>query len=101
MKDKQSQKDTRVASNDGLERMLVEALAFYADIETYFAIGFFPDRPCGKFMTDFEKTDLGHKPGKCARKALRKYLKMRSPLRSAAGEPGVRDRCPSGTAHLP
>ena len=78
MKAKKKPRSNRVASDDGLERTLVEALAFYADIETYFAIGFFPDRPCGEFMTDFEKTDLGHKPGKRARKALRKYLKMRS-----------------------
>ena len=78
MKAKKKRRPIRVALNDGLERMLVEALAFYANIETYFAIGFFPDRPCGEFMSDFEKTDLGHKPGKRARKALRKYLKMRS-----------------------
>lgn len=47
------------------------ALGFYADPETYFAIGFFPDPPCGEFMDDFEETkDLGAKPGKRARAAL-------------------------------
>lgn len=32
---------------------LVWALGFYADHETYFAIGFLGDRPCGEFMDDF------------------------------------------------
>lgn len=51
------------------------ALEFYADPETYFAIGFMPDRPCGEFMEDFE--DVEHddggkwfKPGKRARAVL-------------------------------
>jgi len=56
--------------------MLEEALLFYADPETYFAIGFFSDPPCGEFMTDFE--DLPEfeawKPGKRAREAARNYL---------------------------
>ena len=46
-------------------------LAFYADPDTYFAIGIFPDPPNGPFMDDFSKTaELGHKPGKRAREAL-------------------------------
>lgn len=58
---------------------LREVLEFYADPETYFAIGFFPDFPCGEFENDFEELsgDLGHpdgtpwvKPGKRARQAL-------------------------------
>lgn len=50
---------------------LEDALTFYADPETYFAIGFMPDRPCGEFMDDFEETpELGWKPGKRARAAL-------------------------------
>lgn len=51
---------------------LVKALEFYADPETYFAIGFFPDRPCGDFIKDFSHIDksLGYKPGKLARKVL-------------------------------
>lgn len=57
-------------------------LEFYADPETYFAIGFFPDHPCGEFDEDFEELsgDLGHpdgtpwvKPGKRARQALRDH----------------------------
>lgn len=50
-----------------------EALEFYADPETYLAIGFFPDPPCGEFMDDFGETgtkDYGPRPGERARKAL-------------------------------
>ena len=55
----------------------VKALQFYADAETYLAIGFLPDRPCGEFMKDFERTpDLGYKPGKRARKAFEKLAKL-------------------------
>jgi hypothetical protein len=51
------------------------ALKFYADPETYHAIGFFPDPPCGGFVEDFDE-EHGHEfynrpmPGKRARKAL-------------------------------
>jgi len=46
-------------------------LAFYADPETYFAIGVFPDPPCGDFINDYSDTPaLGQKPGKTARNAL-------------------------------
>jgi hypothetical protein len=48
------------------EKELREALEFYADPETYFAVGFFPDPPCGEFMDDFD----GQRPGKRARAAL-------------------------------
>ena len=49
---------------------LFDALEFYADPATYFAIGFFPDPPNGDFMNDFSETELGHKPGKLARETL-------------------------------
>ena len=50
---------------------LEEALAFYADPDTYYAIGFFPDPPCGEFMDDFSDTGyLGMKPGARARAVL-------------------------------
>lgn len=52
---------------------LREALEFYADPETYIAIGFFPDPPCGEFMEDFGETGTRHygpRPGERARKAL-------------------------------
>jgi hypothetical protein len=54
---------------------LIEALAFYADPDSYFAIGFLSDRPCGEFMDDFSD-DHGFNqydramPGKLARKTL-------------------------------
>lgn len=50
---------------------LEAALEFYANPDTYFAIGFFPDLPCGDFMDDFEEIDIrGYKPGKKARECL-------------------------------
>lgn len=55
---------------------LIEALEFYADPATYFAIGFFPDPPNGDFMLDFDETELGAKPGKRARATL---AEMRKP----------------------
>lgn len=51
-------------------REATEALSFYADPETYFAIGFFPDQPCGAFIDDFEEIDGVERPGKQARAAL-------------------------------
>ena len=54
---------------------LREALSFYADPDTYFAIGFFPDRPCGELMDDFGTAVDEHGfertvPGKRARALL-------------------------------
>ena len=49
-------------------------LEFYAEPDTYYAIGFFPDPPCGDFMDDFTNVDSGSvygmKPGRRAREAL-------------------------------
>ena len=52
-----------------------EALEFYANPQTYVAIGFWPDSPCGDFMDDFsddhgDETADGFRPGKRARSAL-------------------------------
>ena len=58
---------------------LLKALQFYADPKTYFAIGFFPDKPCGPFLKDFDKTHLGMKPGKLARKT---FLALELSIRS-------------------
>lgn len=56
--------------------LALKALDFYADPGTYFAIGFFPDLPCGEFIKDFSATpDLGNKPGKKARKAIDTIIK--------------------------
>ena len=50
---------------------LLDAIHFYADPETYFAISLIPDPPCGDFIEDFSETpELGMKPGKKAREAL-------------------------------
>jgi hypothetical protein len=55
---------------------LLSVLAFYANPETYYAIGFIPDRPCGEFETDFdseyEHEDMqGPRPGARGRKAIK------------------------------
>ena len=52
---------------------LSDTLLFYADPDSYFAIMFIPDSPCGGFMDDFshdEQYDRGI-PGKLARKVLK------------------------------
>jgi hypothetical protein len=49
---------------------LIEALKFYADPENYMAIAFFPDPPCGEFISDFSQTEIGLRPGKKAREVL-------------------------------
>jgi hypothetical protein len=52
------------------QELLVQTVQFYGDPESYRAIGFFPDRPCGDFIEDFADTELGLKPGKRARATL-------------------------------
>jgi hypothetical protein len=61
-----------------IARML-ETLAFYADPDSYFAIAFFSDKPCGEFMDDFDEeynqelcTYDRPMPGKRARICLKK-----------------------------
>jgi hypothetical protein len=69
---------------------LVAALEFYASPDTYFAIGFFPDPPCGAFMEDFsEHGDLDYadgdqRPGKRAREALQEWFALVTPEASDA-----------------
>lgn len=59
---------------DELEEKIAKlghALMFYAMPETYIAVGFRPDPPCGDIMDDFSDTGyLGHKPGKLARETM-------------------------------
>ena len=56
-------------------KSLVDALAFYADEDSYFAIGFFPDRPCGDFIEDFSQDSFGTmRPGKKAMAVLDKIV---------------------------
>lgn len=66
MKTKKCQPDAVIE----LVRALSDALAFYADVDTYFGIGIFPDLPCGNFINDFDAT---RKPGALARKTIKKY----------------------------
>lgn len=49
---------------------LLDAVEFYADPDTYFAIGIFGDSPCGEFIEDVEEIDGAVRPGKRARAAL-------------------------------
>ena len=63
------------AENARLQARVAEleaALQFYAEPETYVAIAFWPDPPCGAFMEDFSHVDddWGDRPGKRARAAL-------------------------------
>lgn len=68
-------KPSRIIKLGRINSELVDALKFYADPNTYFAIGFFPDAPCGQFIKDFsddhgDSESEGHRPGKLARKVL-------------------------------
>jgi len=55
-------------------KRLREALNFYADPDTYFAISFLSDPPCGDFMEDGEEIDGRWRPGKKARDALKEMV---------------------------
>lgn len=54
----------------------MDALNVYADPESYHAVAFAFDRPCGDFADDFSRTKHPHynrpMPGKAARAAVRK-----------------------------
>ena len=58
----------------------LEALEFYADPQTYFAITFTPDPPNGDFMKDISecKDEYGDwtKPGKRAREAIAESISL-------------------------
>lgn len=59
---------------------LESALEFYADPETYHAISFMADPPCGQFMEDFSKDHGGNydrpMPGRLARRQLAAHRAM-------------------------
>lgn len=59
-------------SQSYIER-LEEALAFYADPETWVAVAFLADPPCGEIVTDESDTGdpWGWRLGKRAREALK------------------------------
>lgn len=58
--------------------IVLEALNFYADAKTYFAIGFIGGSPCGDFIHDFDHhpSMQGTHPGKRAREALAKIVPL-------------------------
>ena len=64
---------------------VLSALAFYADADTYHAIGFFPDPPCGDLMEDFSEhgdrlyPEGDQRPGKRAREALAAWVAATHP----------------------
>lgn len=69
--------DDTTYSTEQLLQMACDVLEFYADPETYFAVGFFPDPPCGDFVNDlsddYDHPDMtGPRPGKRARDLLNK-----------------------------
>ena len=60
-------------------KILTKALHFYADPNSYFAIGILSDGPCGEFAGDFSTTydNFGEKtwkPGKLARETIVKVF---------------------------
>lgn len=61
----------RTPEQSDIER-LREALAFYADPETYVGVAFIADPPCGEIITDESDTGepWGWRLGKRARAAL-------------------------------
>jgi len=76
-----TQTDHKILSEELIDlvvetKKLRNALIFYADPETYTAIGFLPDHPCGDFIKDFDD-NYYHEffdrpmPGKIARDVLR------------------------------
>ena len=65
----------RAESAEAKVRELETVLQFYADPDSYVAIAFFGDRPCGDFIEDFDEVtdDFGftvERPGKRARASL-------------------------------
>lgn len=63
----------------GVIREVIEALGFYADPDTYFAVAFLSDPPCGDFMTDISSVDGKVEPGNRARRALAKITVSQEP----------------------
>lgn len=65
----------KITKEQKLLKEALDILAFYADPKTYFAIGIISDMPCGDFIDDFSRTELGRKPGKKAREFFIKINK--------------------------
>lgn len=70
----------RKACTPEVVEQLVEALMFYADPDTYFAVMVYGDSPCGEFVDDIgeivyvdendQEIDREQRPGKLARETL-------------------------------
>lgn len=75
--------EKELKQRDEIIEVLEESNDFYAHLDTYFAIGFFPDPPCGEFVNDFEEVydeDFGKnvtKPGKRARATQKRVKELR------------------------
>ena len=68
----------------------ISVLKFYASPDTYLAIGFFPDHPCGEFIEDFTICDGRARPGKRAREIFHKYnpkFEVGEPIDTAKNKP--------------
>lgn len=61
--------------------MAIQALYFYADPSTYFAISILGDRPCGELVDDISDTHIGFKPGKLARETFKRLINPRLRMR--------------------
>ncbi len=101
-----AEKDAALAkTKDKTKRMgrhigrMIQALTFYADPETYFAIGFMGDPPHGPFLEDFEEIDGAHRPGKKARAALDETAAI-SPEDLEALRQAIREGVQDGLAPL-
>jgi hypothetical protein len=60
----------RAKSAEALLDKAAAALEFYGDPDTYLAIGFMVDPPCGEFINDVSDIDDYPRPGKLARAVL-------------------------------
>ena len=63
-----------ISKDKKLLKKIMDVLDFYADPETYFAIGYLGDKPCGDFIKDFSETQIGYKPGQKSRKILKQIV---------------------------
>lgn len=54
--------------------IMVAAVKFYAEADTWFAVALFPDLPCGPIIDDYDEANDGRiRPGKRARAAIAAY----------------------------
>jgi len=78
-----SKNKTITLNKEDLEA-LVDGLSFYAEPDTYHAISFFVDPPCGDFYKDVSEDEYTVEynrpmPGKLARKTLTSFVEKYKP----------------------